>query len=162
MSFGQFPLGVMPAAFEEENGTTDLDEKPLLGLEDPNSDEELDLERAEQKVWLVKVPRFLMEKWSAVQEEGVILGRVRVYDECVQRDSRRPAHARQTRQQRGAQDRGPAARGADALDFRHQGEVSHRRSRRPGAHRVQAHAPERQHEEHVPVRGEGGGGRRLW
>lgn len=30
-----------------------------------------------------QVPKFLMEKWSEVQEEGVILGRVRVYDECV-------------------------------------------------------------------------------
>ncbi len=34
----------------------------------------------DKKVWLVKVPRFVAEKWAEIQEEGVELGRVRIYN----------------------------------------------------------------------------------
>jgi len=66
----------LPEEFEAEHGTIDLDTKPVLG-----DDLELDLSATAQRVWLVKVPKFLMERWSEVQSEGQMLGRVRVYDE---------------------------------------------------------------------------------
>ncbi|KAK4701710.1 transcription initiation factor TFIIF subunit beta, partial [Phenoliferia sp. Uapishka_3] len=77
-----FPLNTLPAEFEEAHGSVDLgaDEKPSLG-DDGGEDEDLDINGLQQRVWLVKVPRFLMEKWNETQQEGVVLGRVRVYDE---------------------------------------------------------------------------------
>lgn len=49
-----FPLNALPASFQEDHGTTELaDEKPVL--DDGGEDERLDLESANEKVWLVKV-----------------------------------------------------------------------------------------------------------
>ncbi|GAA5866746.1 hypothetical protein JCM1840_004247 [Sporobolomyces johnsonii] len=79
-----FPTNTLPEEFQEEHGSIDLtDDKPGVpnGQDDDGEDEDLDLTRAGQRVWLCKVPRFLMEKWSQVEQEGAILGRVRVYDE---------------------------------------------------------------------------------
>ncbi|CEQ43124.1 SPOSA6832_05025 [Sporobolomyces salmonicolor] len=79
-----FPTNTLPEEFQEEHGSIDLtDDKPGIanGQDDDGEDEDLDLTRAGQRVWLCKVPRFLMEKWSQVEQEGAILGRVRVYDE---------------------------------------------------------------------------------
>ncbi|GAA5912552.1 hypothetical protein JCM5296_003478 [Sporobolomyces johnsonii] len=79
-----FPTNTLPEEFQEEHGSIDLtDDKPGVpnGHDDDGEDEDLDLTRAGQRVWLCKVPRFLMEKWSQVDQEGAILGRVRVYDE---------------------------------------------------------------------------------
>ncbi|KAI5477603.1 hypothetical protein MNV49_006090 [Pseudohyphozyma bogoriensis] len=71
----------LPEEFQAEHGSIDLsggDQKPV---DDGEKDLELDTTRGGQRVWLVKVPRFLMEKWSAPTAEGQTLGRVRVYDE---------------------------------------------------------------------------------
>ncbi|GAA5955287.1 hypothetical protein JCM21900_003034 [Sporobolomyces salmonicolor] len=79
-----FPTNTLPEEFQEEHGSIDLtDDKPGIanGQDDEGEDEDLDLTRAGQRVWLCKVPRFLMEKWSQAEQEGAILGRVRVYDE---------------------------------------------------------------------------------
>lgn len=48
--------------------------------ESPVPDEELDTEKGNQKMWLVKVPRFLLEGWTKVEEEDKLLGTVRVYE----------------------------------------------------------------------------------
>ncbi|KAJ3281499.1 hypothetical protein HK104_011424 [Borealophlyctis nickersoniae] len=40
---------------------------------------ELDVGNVDQKIWLVKVPTFVAEKWSTM-EEGVDLGRLRIYN----------------------------------------------------------------------------------
>ncbi|GAA5899554.1 hypothetical protein JCM8208_000590 [Rhodotorula glutinis] len=88
-----FPTNKLPEAFEEEHGSLDLDDaKPSTsasgsggggaGARDyGGDDEDLDLPDQPNNVWLCKVPRFLMEKWMQQQEEGQMLGRVRVYDE---------------------------------------------------------------------------------
>ncbi|GJN93183.1 hypothetical protein Rhopal_006230-T1 [Rhodotorula paludigena] len=83
-----FATNKLPEAFEEEHGTIDLeDDKPGVGSsgsgagDQDGEDEDLDLARAKQRVWLCKVPRFLLDKWMQQQQEGQILGRVRVFDE---------------------------------------------------------------------------------
>ncbi|EJU05092.1 hypothetical protein DACRYDRAFT_98779 [Dacryopinax primogenitus] len=42
-------------------------------------DEEMDAAEGEEKVWMVKLPKFLMEKWTAIEQEDVVLGTLRVY-----------------------------------------------------------------------------------
>ncbi|BGP27174.1 transcription initiation factor IIF subunit beta [Rhodotorula toruloides] len=80
-----FRKDALPEEFEAEHGTIDLtdDIKPAAGGAggDDGEDEDLDLARAKQKVWLCKVPRFLLEKWQQAQSEGEILGRLRLWDE---------------------------------------------------------------------------------
>ncbi|BGP02971.1 hypothetical protein NBRC10513v2_006698 [Rhodotorula toruloides] len=80
-----FRKDALPEEFEAEHGTIDLtdDTKPGTGGAggDDGEDEDLDLGRAKQRVWLCKVPRFLLEKWQQAQSEGEILGRLRVWDE---------------------------------------------------------------------------------
>ncbi|BGP43072.1 hypothetical protein JCM10450v2_007197 [Rhodotorula kratochvilovae] len=85
-----FPTNKLPEAFEEEHGSIDLDDsKPVQGSSstgaphgrDDGEDEDLDLPTETKRVWLCKVPRFLMDKWMQQQHEGQILGRVRVFDQ---------------------------------------------------------------------------------
>ncbi|POY75968.1 putative DNA helicase [Rhodotorula taiwanensis] len=86
-----FNRNSLPEEFEAEHGSVDLadgDRKPASGRSgaqqsphDDREDEDLDLGRAGQRVWLCKVPRFLLDKWQQSSREGEILGRVRVYDE---------------------------------------------------------------------------------
>lgn len=45
----------------------------------PDPDESLMLDQGNGRVWLVKVPKYLMERWSNVREEGVHLATIRVY-----------------------------------------------------------------------------------
>lgn len=54
--------------------------------EDPNVDLALDLDEhfdidqgKDRRVWLVKVPKFLLEKWQKVKSNNEELGRLRVY-----------------------------------------------------------------------------------
>ncbi|KDE08150.1 hypothetical protein MVLG_01631 [Microbotryum lychnidis-dioicae p1A1 Lamole] len=76
------PMNALPAEFEAEHGSIDLAD-PDSNLDDEGADEEddLDLKQSQRSVWLCKVPKFLLDKWEQVQQEGVVLGRVRVYDE---------------------------------------------------------------------------------
>lgn len=85
-----FNRNALPEEFQAEHGSIDLDDdssssKPTTGgaaaADDRQEDEDLDLARAGQRVWLCKVPRFLLDKWQQSEREGEILGRVRVYDE---------------------------------------------------------------------------------
>lgn len=46
----------------------------------PEPDEEFDTTDGKHSMWLVKVPRFLLEGWSKVDEEDRRLGTVRVYE----------------------------------------------------------------------------------
>ena len=48
--------------------------------ESPEPDEELDMTNGKQTMWLVKVPRFLLQGWMKVDEEDRTLGSVRVYE----------------------------------------------------------------------------------
>ncbi|GAA5877750.1 hypothetical protein JCM3774_000744 [Rhodotorula dairenensis] len=85
-----FNRNALPEEFEAEHGSIDLadaEAKPGRAAvggttpHDDRDDEDLDLDRAGQRVWLCKVPRFLLDKWQQSSREGEILGRVRVYDE---------------------------------------------------------------------------------
>lgn len=46
----------------------------------PEPDQDLNTTRGRHQVWLVKVPKFLIDGWSQVQQEDARLGTVRVYD----------------------------------------------------------------------------------
>ncbi|PWN49657.1 hypothetical protein IE53DRAFT_380373 [Violaceomyces palustris] len=46
----------------------------------PEPDEDLDTSLGQHQVWLVKVPKFLMQGWSSVKADDKRLGTVRVYD----------------------------------------------------------------------------------
>ncbi|GAA5899662.1 transcription factor IIF subunit TFG2 [Sporobolomyces salmoneus] len=77
-----FATNTLPEEFQQEHGSIDLGAGTDQAVEDStHQDEDLDLDRAGNRVWLCKVPRFLMDKWNSQAEQGAILGRVRVYDE---------------------------------------------------------------------------------
>lgn len=46
---------------------------------EPDEEMDADEELVDKAVWLVKLPKFLMEKWSAIEQEDVVLGTLRVY-----------------------------------------------------------------------------------
>lgn len=49
-------------------------------VDSPEPDEELDTTDGKHTMWLVKVPRFLLQGWMKVDEEDRRLGTVRVYE----------------------------------------------------------------------------------
>lgn len=59
--------------FDALGGQNDEDSQP-----DP--DEHIMLESGQGRVWLVKIPKFLMERWSKFDAEGVQLAKIRIYD----------------------------------------------------------------------------------
>ncbi|GAN05258.1 transcription factor TFIIF complex beta subunit Tfg2 [Mucor ambiguus] len=61
------------ALFEDDPGSLD-------GVIDDDDAEDLKLDDVNTKVWLVKVPKFLAEKWRAVDEDNVNLGSIRIYN----------------------------------------------------------------------------------
>jgi transcription initiation factor TFIIF subunit beta len=46
----------------------------------PEPDEELDTANGKHSMWLVKIPRFLLQGWTKVDEVDRRLGTVRVYE----------------------------------------------------------------------------------
>ncbi|KAI9488212.1 transcription initiation factor IIF, beta subunit-domain-containing protein [Zychaea mexicana] len=62
------------ALFEDDPG-------PLDEVVD-DDDDDLKLDSADTKVWLVKVPKFLADKWKKVDQDNVNLGSVRIYSEA--------------------------------------------------------------------------------
>jgi len=46
----------------------------------PDPDETLMMEQSAGRVWSVKIPKHIMERWSAIDEDDVQLGTIRVYD----------------------------------------------------------------------------------
>ncbi|KAI9025244.1 transcription initiation factor IIF, beta subunit-domain-containing protein [Phycomyces nitens] len=62
------------ALFEDDPGS--LDE-----VVDDEDAEDLKLDNANTKVWLVKVPKFLANKWKAIDQDNVNLGSVRIYSQ---------------------------------------------------------------------------------
>ncbi|KAI9103282.1 transcription initiation factor IIF, beta subunit-domain-containing protein [Phlyctochytrium arcticum] len=55
----------------------DAKSKPIV-LDDDEDAEEFGLGGANAQVWLIKVPKFLAEKWTAVQNEGQDLGSISI------------------------------------------------------------------------------------
>ncbi|KAI0280934.1 transcription initiation factor IIF, beta subunit-domain-containing protein [Russula aff. rugulosa BPL654] len=70
-----------------DNLTVDDEKKPFdaLGAQNdddsqPDPDEHLVLESGCGAIWLVKIPKFLMERWSKLDTEGVQLAKIRIYE----------------------------------------------------------------------------------
>ena len=63
-----------------EPSTSALRHENLNREHSPEPDLDLDLTRGMHQVWLVKVPKFLIDGWSRIQHDDVPLGHVRVYD----------------------------------------------------------------------------------
>lgn len=63
-----------------EPSTSALRHENLNREHSPEPDLDLDLTRGTHQVWLVKVPKFLIDGWSRIQHDDVPLGHVRVYD----------------------------------------------------------------------------------
>ncbi|KAF5349725.1 hypothetical protein D9756_008950 [Leucocoprinus leucothites] len=67
------------------DGPVDDEKKPFdaeAGNDDdaqPDPDEHLMLDQGSGRVWLVKMPKFLLERWTAVSAEDVHLATIRVY-----------------------------------------------------------------------------------
>lgn len=51
--------------------------RPLDEFED-DFDPDLDISKAKDKVWLVKLPKWLMEHWSKTDQDNVELARVHI------------------------------------------------------------------------------------
>ncbi|ORX91171.1 hypothetical protein K493DRAFT_317464 [Basidiobolus meristosporus CBS 931.73] len=60
--------------FDEE------DEEELVPIEEDHSNVDLDLSSLDTKIWLVKVPKFLAEKWDKIEEDGLDMGKVRIFE----------------------------------------------------------------------------------
>jgi len=67
--------------------TADDEKKPFDALaaqndddSQPDPDEHIMLESGHGRVWLVKIPKFLMERWSKFDAEGIELAKIRIYD----------------------------------------------------------------------------------
>jgi transcription initiation factor TFIIF subunit beta len=63
----------------EQDGGDSQSYDPLFDdtVEDDKGD--LSLENLDKKVWLVKVPRFLSDRWKHQAQEGQELGRIRIH-----------------------------------------------------------------------------------
>jgi transcription initiation factor TFIIF subunit beta len=79
--------GLQPRAKQDQQ-RQNLNSSPFMieaedvkGVEDDDDDDTMDMNHLDRKVWLVKVPKFLADKWLNVEEADVELGRLRVvYD----------------------------------------------------------------------------------
>ena len=74
---------------EEEVKEEMVMEKPIVLVQPEEAEaEDLGVDRAGTKVWLVKIPKFVSERWSKITEPGVELGKIRIYKKQV-KDHRR-------------------------------------------------------------------------
>ncbi|KAG0237733.1 hypothetical protein BGW42_000139 [Actinomortierella wolfii] len=88
MSDSEKPLSrKRPADFDELFEDGDDDAKENFESEDEVVDEDgnvagdLDLSKGNTQAWLVKVPKFLADTWGSVNEDGQILGTVRIFNQ---------------------------------------------------------------------------------
>ncbi|KAI9204889.1 transcription initiation factor IIF, beta subunit-domain-containing protein [Polychytrium aggregatum] len=58
------------------------DDSDHVGIEDLAAKGDLNLSSTSRKIWLVKVPAFVAEKWSSIKTDGVELGRIRIYEKA--------------------------------------------------------------------------------
>jgi len=69
--------------FDAVNGPHEEDTQP-----DP--DEPLMMDAGNGRVWLVKIPKYLMERWSNIDEEGIHLATIRVYHNAQSSTGKKP------------------------------------------------------------------------
>ncbi|VDC03053.1 unnamed protein product [Peniophora sp. CBMAI 1063] len=63
----------------EEKPDLDIDKDDFQHEEDP--DEVMTIGTGQGKVWLVKIPKHILERWSAVNNPGVELAKLRIYND---------------------------------------------------------------------------------
>ncbi|KAF8878292.1 transcription initiation factor IIF, beta subunit [Infundibulicybe gibba] len=79
-----------------DDSAIDDDKKPFDaegGVDEdsqPDPDEHLMLDQGNGRVWLVKIPKFLMERWSAINAEDVHLATIRVYTNASDPQTKKP------------------------------------------------------------------------
>ncbi|KAF8074777.1 transcription initiation factor IIF, beta subunit [Lyophyllum atratum] len=56
----------------------------------PDPDEQLMLDQGNGRVWLVKIPKFLLKRWAALNVEDVHLASIRVYNNSINPASKKP------------------------------------------------------------------------
>lgn len=56
----------------------------------PDPDEHLMLDQGNGRVWLVKIPKFLLERWAAINVEDVHLASIRVYSNALNPVTKKP------------------------------------------------------------------------
>ncbi|KAJ7250577.1 transcription initiation factor IIF, beta subunit-domain-containing protein, partial [Mycena rebaudengoi] len=79
----------MDAVVDDDKKAFDVD---APGDEDaqPDPDEQLMLDQGHGRVWLVKIPKFLLERWTQINREDVHLATVRVYTDSKAGPTGRP------------------------------------------------------------------------
>ncbi|KAF9184442.1 hypothetical protein BGZ51_003337 [Haplosporangium sp. Z 767] len=80
-----------PADFDElfedgEDTKGNFEDEDEVIDEDGNVAGDLDLAKAGTQAWLVKIPKFLADRWSTVNKEGVDLGKVRIFNQTNPND----------------------------------------------------------------------------
>ncbi|KAF9584374.1 hypothetical protein BGW38_006706 [Lunasporangiospora selenospora] len=73
--------------FEEGDDTNEnFESEDEVVDEDGNVVGDLDMSQAGTQAWLVKIPKFLADRWSTINEDGVDLGKVRIFKETNPND----------------------------------------------------------------------------
>ncbi|KAK2464601.1 hypothetical protein APHAL10511_003390 [Amanita phalloides] len=79
------------------NDVEDDEKKPfdaeLNGQDDdsqPDPDEHLMLDQGNGRVWMVKIPKFIMERWSAIATDDIHLATIRVYNNDLNPVTKKP------------------------------------------------------------------------
>ncbi|KAJ2826990.1 hypothetical protein IWW50_002102 [Coemansia erecta] len=78
MAHSDTESGSKPAVFANDAAGPDNN----AGSEPDDDIGEVNMDELGSKVWLVKVPAFLAEKWKQQREDGVQLGKMRIYDQA--------------------------------------------------------------------------------
>ncbi|KAJ2519519.1 hypothetical protein H4217_002624, partial [Coemansia sp. RSA 1939] len=76
---------------EEEENLANSSKIPKNEDADELEDDEIgevNMDKLDSKVWLVKVPQFLADKWKQQKSDGVQIGKIRIYDEPDKSGSR--------------------------------------------------------------------------
>jgi transcription initiation factor TFIIF subunit beta len=80
-SRGGTPFGAAGRGKQKDVETASLGILGKHGRElSPEPDEELETTDGKNSMWLVKIPRFLLQGWTKVDEDDKKLGTVRVYE----------------------------------------------------------------------------------
>ncbi|RDB30984.1 Transcription initiation factor IIF subunit beta [Hypsizygus marmoreus] len=75
---------------EDEKKPFDAEHPDDSGDSQPDPDEHLMLDQGSGRVWLVKIPKFLMERWCAINVEDVHLASIRVYSNSLNPANKKP------------------------------------------------------------------------
>ncbi|KAI0080933.1 transcription initiation factor IIF beta subunit [Panus rudis PR-1116 ss-1] len=79
-----------PMMEEDEKKPFDAETMDREEESQPDPDEPLKVEEGTGRVWLVRIPPELMERWSKIDEDGVHLASIRVYQRSKAPHSRNP------------------------------------------------------------------------